>query len=88
MKFITYLKAASYFLNNRKDVVREQKEQITYYIDQLILKKEKQGKKNVAMAWIDLKKSYWMILQTWIIKCQKIFVSNFMTIAIENWGVE
>ena len=37
------------------------------YIDQHILKKSKTRWKNVAIAWIDNKKAYDIVLQSWII---------------------
>ena len=39
------------------------------YIDQDILSESKTRRKNLAMAWIDYKKAYNMVLQSWIIKC-------------------
>ena len=44
------------------------------YIDQHILNESKTRQKNLAMAWIDHKKAYNMILQSWIntvSKCTK-----------------
>ena len=38
---------------------------------------QNQAKKNLAMAWIDYKKSYDMVPQSWIISCLKIYkISN------------
>ena len=50
-------------------------------------------KKNVAMAWIDNKKAYDMILKTWIIKCLKMSkiseeAMNLILKAMENLRVE
>ena len=39
------------------------------YIDQHILKDSKTKRKNVAVAGIDNKKAYNMVLQSWIIYC-------------------
>ena len=39
------------------------------YIDQHILNESKTRRKNLAMAWIDYKKAYNMVRQTWIINC-------------------
>ena len=41
------------------------------YIDHHILKDRKKRRENVAMAWIDNKKIYDMLLQSWIIDCHK-----------------
>ena len=40
------------------------------YIDQHILNESKTGRKNLAMACIDYKTVYDMVLQSWVIKCQ------------------
>ena len=42
------------------------------YIDQYILNESKMRRKNIAMAWVDYKKSYDMISQSWIKKCKNI----------------
>ena len=41
------------------------------YIDQHILNESKTRRKNVAMAWIDNKKAYDMVHQSWILHCLK-----------------
>ena len=43
------------------------------YIDQHILNESKIRLKNLAMAWIDYKKAYDMVLQSWIIHCLKMY---------------
>ena len=43
------------------------------YIDQHILNESKKRQKNLAMAWIDYKKAYDMVLQGWIIHCLKMY---------------
>ena len=43
------------------------------YIDQYILKEIKTRRKNLGMAWIDNKKAYDMVPQSWIINCLKMF---------------
>ena len=45
------------------------------------------------MTWIDYKKAYDMVLQSWIIDCLKIYeipdkVITFITEAMKNWKVE
>ena len=42
------------------------------YIDQHILNESKVRRKNLALAWIDNKKSYDMVLQSWIINSQNV----------------
>ena len=42
------------------------------YIDQHILNENKTRQKNLAMAWIDYKKAYDMVLHGWIINCLKM----------------
>ena len=42
------------------------------YIDQHILNEGKARRENLAMAWIDYKNAYAMVLQSWIINCFKM----------------
>ena len=44
-----------------------------FYINQLTLNKSKTRQKNLAMAWIDNKKAYDLVPQSWIINCLKIY---------------
>ena len=62
------------------------------YIDQHILNESK-TRKNLAMAWIDYKKAYDMVPQSWIINCQKMYkisdeVINFIEKTMQTWRVE
>ena len=43
------------------------------YIDQNILNKSTTRRKNLAMTWIDYKKAYDMVPQSWIINCLKMY---------------
>ena len=43
------------------------------YIDQHILNESKNRRKNLTMAWIDYKKAYDMVSQSWIINCLKMY---------------
>ena len=43
------------------------------YIYQHILNESKTRRKNLAMAWIDYKKAYDMIPQSWVINCLKLW---------------
>ena len=61
-------------------------------IDQHILK-SKTRQKNLAMTWIDYKKAYDMVQQSWIINCPKIYkISdegiNFIEKTMKTWRVE
>ena len=49
--------------------------------------------KNLAMAWIDYKKAYDMVSQSWIINCLKMYkisdeVINFIEKTMKTWRVE
>ena len=55
--------------------------------------KARTDEKNLAMAWIDYKKAYDMVPQSWIINCLKIYkIShediNFIEKTMKNWRVE
>ena len=48
---------------------------------------------NLAMAWIDYKKTYDMVPQSWIINCLKMYkisheIINFIEKTMKNWRVE
>ena len=43
------------------------------YIDTAVIKEVKSRTKNLAKAWIDYKKAYDMVLQSWIIECLGLF---------------
>ena len=63
------------------------------YIDQYILNESKNRRKNLAMAWIDYKKAYDMVRQSWIINCLKMYkisheIINFIEKTMKNWRVE
>ena len=63
------------------------------YIDQHILNESKTRRKNIAMAWIDYKKAYVMVLQSCIINCLKTYtisdeVINFIEKTMKIWRVE
>ena len=52
------------------------------YIDQHILNESKNRRKNLVMAWIDYKKAYDIVPQSWVINCLKMYkisheVKNF-----------
>ena len=61
-----------------------------HYIDQHILNKNNTRWKNLAMAWIDYKKAYDMVPDSWIINCLKMNkisheVINFIEKTLESW---
>ena len=63
------------------------------YIDQHISRESKTRRKNLAMAWIDYKKAYNMVPQSWIIKCLKMYkisheVINFVAKTMKTWRIE
>ena len=43
------------------------------YIDQHILNKSKTGRENLALTWINYKKTSDMVSQTWILHCLKMY---------------
>ena len=63
------------------------------YIDQHILNESKTRRKNLAMAWIDYKKAYDMVSQSWIQHCLKMYkisdeVINFIEQTMQTWRVD
>ena len=63
------------------------------YIDQHTQNESKTRRKNLGMAWIEYKKAYDIILQSWIINCLKMYkisdaVINFIKKTMETWRVE
>ena len=64
-----------------------------FYIDQHILNEGKTKRKNLAMTWIDYKKTYDMVPQSWIINCLKMYkisheVIYFIEETTKTWRVE
>ena len=63
------------------------------FIDQTILNESKTRRKNLAMAWIDYKKAYDTLPQSWILHCLKMYkisheVINFIEQTMKTWRVE
>ena len=63
------------------------------YIDQHILNESKTRRKNLALDWIDCKKAYDVVPQSWILHCVKMYkishgVINFMEKTMKTWRVE
>ena len=62
------------------------------YIDWVLIKEVKSINNNLAMAWIDYKKAYDMLLHSWIIECLDLFgvaenIKNFLVNSMEKWKV-
>ena len=60
------------------------------YIDWAVIKGAKSRNKNLAMAWIDYKKVYDMVPQSWIIECLNLFevaenIKSLLVNSIEKW---
>ena len=60
------------------------------YIDQHILNESNTRRKNLAIDWIDYKKAYDMVPQSWIINCLKMYkisdeVINFIEKIMKTW---
>ena len=63
------------------------------YTDQHILNESNNRRKNIAMDWIDYKKAYDIVPQSWIINCLKMYkisheIINFIEKNMKNWRVE
>ena len=63
------------------------------YIDQPILNENKTRRKNLSMAWIDYKKAYNMVSQSWILYCRKMYkipdqIVQFIEKTTETWRVD
>ena len=60
------------------------------YIDPHIFKENKTRQKNAAMAWIDYKKAYDIVTQSWIIDGLKMYKISNKVIEnnMENWRME
>ena len=82
-----------YSLTSRRLFAEEQKECRTgelLYTDKHILNESKTIRKNLAMAWIDYKKAYDMVPQSWIINCPKMYkisdeIINFIEKTMKTW---
>ena len=62
------------------------------YIDRAVIKEVKSRKKNLAMAWIDYKKSYDMVPHSWIIECLDLLgvaenIKSLLVNSMEKWKV-
>ena len=63
------------------------------YIDKHILNESKNIRKNLAIAWIDYKKTCDMVPQIWIINCLNMYkisheIINFIEKTMKSWRVE
>ena len=62
------------------------------YIDSAAIKEVKSRNKNLAIAWLDYKKTYNMVPHSWIIECLDLFggaedIKNLLENSMENWEV-
>ena len=62
------------------------------YIDRAVIKEVKSRNKNLAMAWIDYKKTYDMVQHSWIPVCLDLFgvvenIKSLLVNSMENWKV-
>ena len=62
------------------------------YIDRAVIKEVKSRNKNLAMAWIDYKKAYDMVSQSWIIECLDLFgvaenIKSLLVNSMEKWNI-
>ena len=69
----------------------EKKDQLL--IDKTVLSDCKRRHTNLAMAWIDYKKTYDMLPQSWISKCFEMFViannvQDFLNYSMKSWKLE
>ena len=87
-KYITRLNATNYFWTERMSQEYKRNRRPNTY--RSVIPQRNQNKvKNVAMPWIDYKKTYDMIPQTWIIECRRIYkISDKITNAMKNWTKE
>ena len=59
------------------------------YIDSAAIKEVKSRNKNLAIAWLDYKKTYNMVPHSWIIECLDLFggaenIKSFLMNSIEK----
>ena len=62
------------------------------YIDRVVIKEVKSRNRNLAIAWIDYKKTYGMVSHSWIIECLDLFrvaenIKSLLVNSIERWKV-
>ena len=62
-------------------------------IDRLILNESKTRRENLAMTWIDCKKAYDMVLESWILHCLKMYkipdqITQFIEKIMQTWRVK
>ena len=55
------------------------------YIDRMILREVRMGKKNLAMGWIDYRKAFDMVPHSWVLECLQILgINNTLTKFLEK----
>ena len=60
------------------------------YLDRTVIKEVKSRNKNLAMTWIDFKKAYDIVSQSWIIECLDLFgvadnIESLLVNSMEKW---
>ena len=61
--------------------------------DKTVLKDYKRRHTNLAMAWVDYKKAYGMVLHAWISECIEMFgiannVQGFLNNSMKSWKLQ
>ena len=80
-RYILLVNKIYYSLMNRKECRKGSRGTAELlYIDQHFLNESKNRRKNLAMAWIDYKKAYDMVPQSWIINRLKMYKISHETI--------
>ena len=74
-------------LRNKKDATKDPLANENY---STLINESKTRQKNLPMAWIDYKKTYDMVPQSWIINCQKMYIipDEVINFIMKTWRVE
>ena len=84
-----------YYRMNKKDICRRKtrgtKDQLL--IDKFVLKDYKKRCTNLSMAWINYRKAYDMVPNSWIVECMSMFripenVKTFIKSSMDSWKTE
>ena len=83
-----------YYLKNKKGCMRKYREtNDLLFIDKMIMRELKMKKRNLSMAWIDYKKAYDMVPDSWIIDCLETTginekIRRLLAESMKSWRVE
>ena len=66
---------------------------VLLFIDKMILRDVRMRKKDPAVAWIDYKKAYDMVLHSWIVECLVMVgvneqIKHFLSESMKAWRVD